>query len=980
MRDGLVSKEELEEILRDQQDTRQQRISGRRLGEILIQRGRVTPTQVARLVAEQYELPFVDFDVADLDARAAALLSEDDARRFSAVPISRRPDGTYLLAIADPATVLFSDELRKLLDSVPRFVVVGPDAIERAIDFVHGNPQPTADDALERETVVVPFSQGDAAPASDSPAGSHGPLAQTWPPLGALLVRDGYLTDADLDTALARQRLSPSHRLGEILVQSGVVAQSVVARLVAEQYELPFVGLAGLDVDPATARRLPQEVARRLCAVPIASSDEGRLEVAIADPTNAVYSDELQQALDAPLTFVVASPDEIEALVDAVHAPTPVLEHVEPAAETRDDMSSFVLDEPPVQALETGAHETAPVWTVADVHSEEATVPTQPESSFETVEPVAPHSEEEEPAVFELVFPPFPAYDTEPEPPLEQHDEPLPPAEETTHTFAFDSAPDAPATSGEETAHTFAFDSTPDEPVVTSDFEVGGDLVPPVELVGPMELQEPTDEVIPAPVTEPVEDEPTVPGPPEAEADVPQDHELLQDVEEEETQAEPAVELQGLTGGFEALFTAPFVVPATSGPTAGEDPIEPVIVAVDVEPVEDHTEPVEHVEPGTETVESAVADVVPLVVALEPVVPDDDLESAVASALAAGAATLHFSPQAGDFSVRARVDGLVRELGTATTMERDTLVTRLEAEGTVRTHVVPTFRGDKTTLFVVDRPGEPTTLAGLGPDPRAVEELRAALAATSGAVLVSGPTRSGTTTTLYAALTELATPDRVVTTVELPVERELEGVDQIEVDADGGSSYADVLQRLRFTDSDVVLVGELGDGETAALTLRAAYEGRRVLAGLRAPSATAAVARLTSMGVDTALLASSLSSVVSQRLVRTICPDCRETHYASEAELEMLGHVEDGAPRLLAHGRGCDACEGSGFRGRTALFEVLPMTPEVRRLVGEGASESKLRRAAAADGARTLREEGVRLCLEGVTTVAELERVLDLED
>jgi type II secretory ATPase GspE/PulE/Tfp pilus assembly ATPase PilB-like protein len=241
---------------------------------------------------------------------------------------------------------------------------------------------------------------------------------------------------------------------------------------------------------------------------------------------------------------------------------------------------------------------------------------------------------------------------------------------------------------------------------------------------------------------------------------------------------------------------------------------------------------------------------------------------------------------------------------------------------------------------------------------------------------VCGPSGSGATTTLYAALATVAAPDRVVTTVERPVERLLDGVDQIEVDPTTGTSFASVLRELRFTDPDAVLVGEIADRETAELTLQAAFEGRVVLAALQAPTAAASLAQLADLGVDPSVLGSSLGCVVAQRLVRTICPDCRETYYASEDELASLGQPTDGSPRLLARGKGCDSCQGSGFGGRTGLFEVLELTDDVRRLVAERASAKKLQRAAVAAGMRTLRDEGVRLCLDGVTTASEVTRVL----
>ena len=333
VRDALISKEELEAILEEQRQVRLQRISGRQLGELLVSRGMVTTAQVARLVAEQYELSFVDLATSDIDLQVARQLNEELAQRFSALPVSLRSDGSYVVAIADPGTVLFSDELRRALGSTPHFVVVGPDAIEAAIAFVHRAEQAPLsqqdEDQPELHADVVELRPGDSSQpavlsADDSYVDLARPAEHRPPPLGAMLLREGLLSDDELEAALAQQRLTTSWRLGEILVNRGLVTPSVIARLVAEQYELPFVEIAEIDVDPAAALLLPWEIARQYPAIPTKTHADGSLEVAIADPTNHFYSDELHGALGVPLTFVVAAPDAIDAMLESVHRPGPV--------------------------------------------------------------------------------------------------------------------------------------------------------------------------------------------------------------------------------------------------------------------------------------------------------------------------------------------------------------------------------------------------------------------------------------------------------------------------------------------------------------------------------------------------------------------------------------------------------------------------------------------------------------------------------
>jgi type II secretory ATPase GspE/PulE/Tfp pilus assembly ATPase PilB-like protein len=203
----------------------------------------------------------------------------------------------------------------------------------------------------------------------------------------------------------------------------------------------------------------------------------------------------------------------------------------------------------------------------------------------------------------------------------------------------------------------------------------------------------------------------------------------------------------------------------------------------------------------------------------------------------------------------------------------------------------------------------------------------------------------------------------------------------MEVDAPKGITFLRGLETLLAIDSDVVLVGELSDRETAELAFAAARAGRQILGGLGVPSSARAIRQLTKLGVDPKVLAEALACVVAQRLARRICGECRETYYASESELAELGQpVEGSGPRLLARGRGCEACDGTGYRDRVGLFEVLLVSDDIRRLIENRVSSKEIHDAAVACGMRTLRDDGIRLCLEGMTTFAEVQRVLGADD
>lgn len=899
LRDGLVSKDQLESILNEQRDSRQQRMSGHRLGEILIDRGLVTPTDVAKLVAEQYELPFTELETTDIDLRVGRRFSEELARRISAIPISARPDGSCVLAIADPATVLFSDELRRVLGPALQFVVVGPDAIEAAIAFVFGRadepaaasePGPgyfegTVLELRQEEpaAAAAPFEFPPVAPVHASPTTHHSP------PLGALLVREGLVSEDELAAALAQQRLSTSWRLGEILVNRGVVTPAGIARVIAEQYELPFVDLANAYVDPAVASRLPREIARNFPAVPIAECSDGSLQVAIADPTNVYYSDELRDALGVALTFVVAAPDAIDEVLDSVHGPAPQTQHPEVLGGTDTSVVSVELDR-------------------------------------------------ERPAAFEA-------------------DEIVPETGDDLPDFAYGAAFE---------------DDVDDEAVAESQNLAAGlheHVVAEEATVEEAVAEEPVLGWLPTWTTEIklVRDEPELGEATDSESDD-LSAALLAEVAQTD-ELDRAEEIDDTAETPETVTYSEHDDEVTPEPA-------PAIALVEYAAVEEahDTEGSEDSDVSSPIEEPVELEATASTAALE------DVDVTVEHVLGLGASAIHFSPNDSEYVVRARVDGSVRTLGAVSSDDMDSIVERLQSSVAMRVHVMPTTKGDKVTLFSLEGTTAPTELAELGLAGDADATVREALARPSGAFVVCGPVGSGTTTTAYAALGVLDTPDRVVATIEDPIERVLDGVDQMQADATSGVTLADGLRTLLATDFDAVLVGEIGDRETAAVAFAGALAGRHVLSTLRAPSAAAAIRRLLDLGLEPSSLCDALTCVVAQRLVRRVCLDCRETYYATESELAELGQpLEDTGPRLLARGRGCQSCDGTGFRGRAGIFEVLSVTDEIRALVADDASTKKLHRAALADGMRTLREDGVRLCLEGVTTAAELQRVLGIE-
>ena len=241
-----------------------------------------------------------------------------------------------------------------------------------------------------------------------------------------------------------------------------------------------------------------------------------------------------------------------------------------------------------------------------------------------------------------------------------------------------------------------------------------------------------------------------------------------------------------------------------------------------------------------------------------------------------------------------------------------------------------------------------------------------------GTVIVCGPTGSGKTTTLYGAIDHLNRSDRVVMTIEDPVEYRVDGVNQSEVDAKGGLTFASGLRTILRSDPDVLMVGEVRDSETASIAIQAAMTGHLVLTSLHAHNAAGAIARLRDMGVDASMLASSLNAVVAQRLARRLCVHCRR-EYAADAEELGVADQSMSDDVLLYDAVGCAKCHGTGYTGRVALREVMPVYGEVRALVESSAEE--IFAAAVRQGMTTLRDDGMRLVLTGVSSVDEIRRV-----
>jgi type II secretory ATPase GspE/PulE/Tfp pilus assembly ATPase PilB-like protein len=292
----------------------------------------------------------------------------------------------------------------------------------------------------------------------------------------------------------------------------------------------------------------------------------------------------------------------------------------------------------------------------------------------------------------------------------------------------------------------------------------------------------------------------------------------------------------------------------------------------------------------------------------------------------------------------------------------------------LRVSTLPTIYGESIVLRVLDRSSLDKTLGQLGMDDATQQAIERLISRPHGLLLVTGPTGAGKTTTLYACLTKLSTPEVKVITIEDPVEYDLSGLVQVAINPKIELSFATCLRSILRHDPDVIMVGEIRDQETAQIAIQAALTGHLVLSTLHTNDAPGAVTRLLDMGVEPFLVTSTVVGVLAQRLVRALCPACRAPYEPSPEDLAALHLTAEDLSTPLMRPVGCEACQDIGYKGRTGLYELLEMTEALRPLILERASVSAVRAQAQAEGMRSLREDGIQKVLAGVTTVAEMIR------
>jgi type IV pilus assembly protein PilB len=365
---------------------------------------------------------------------------------------------------------------------------------------------------------------------------------------------------------------------------------------------------------------------------------------------------------------------------------------------------------------------------------------------------------------------------------------------------------------------------------------------------------------------------------------------------------------------------------------------------------------------------------------------------------------VHFEPFENEFKIRLRGDGVLYEMVPPPRHLAMALVTRIKVlanldiaerrlpqDGRIRlsvgghpvdlrVSVLPTMFGESVVLRILDRSVVMLDLNALGMDPDVLAEFRRIINLPHGIVLVTGPTGSGKTTTLYAALNELNCIEDKIITTEDPVEYDIDGIVQIPIDPTIGNTFAHCLRSILRQDPDKILVGEIRDLETAEIAVQASLTGHMVFSTLHTNDAPSTVTRLRDMGIPAFLITATLEAILAQRLVRKICPQCRETFVPPTETLMELGlRPEQVVGKRFYRGRGCVHCNSTGFKGRTGIFELLVMNDEIRDVINRGAGTEQIREVALEQGMRPLREAGLLKIFDGTTTCEEVIRETVLE-
>lgn len=379
------------------------------------------------------------------------------------------------------------------------------------------------------------------------------------------------------------------------------------------------------------------------------------------------------------------------------------------------------------------------------------------------------------------------------------------------------------------------------------------------------------------------------------------------------------------------------------------------------------------------------------------------VNSIIERAVTEGASDIHLEPGTGEMSIRMRIDGRLHKILEIPRDLQDSVISRMKIMGNMdiaerripqdgraqmklksrdvdlRLSTLPTIYGEKVVIRILNREASMLDRAGIGITAEDSKKFDRLLSHNSGVILIVGPTGSGKSSTMYTMIRELNKEEVNLITLEDPVEYQVEGINQVQINEKTGMTFASGLRAILRQDPDIICVGEIRDGETAEIAMRAAMTGHLVISTLHTEDAISAIDRLRDMGVEPYLIAGGLRGIISQRLVRKICKSCRAPYQPEQDKCEILG-IKEAQSKTFYHGKGCPLCFHSGYRGRSGVFEILIMNEELRECIVEGKDKRALRQAVKSSGFVPMVENARRLIENGVTTVEEVCRTISRTD
>lgn len=379
------------------------------------------------------------------------------------------------------------------------------------------------------------------------------------------------------------------------------------------------------------------------------------------------------------------------------------------------------------------------------------------------------------------------------------------------------------------------------------------------------------------------------------------------------------------------------------------------------------------------------------------------INSVLFEAVKQRASDIHFEPFARELEIRYRIDGILYKILSPPKRVQASVISRVKImaglniaekrlpqdgrigikiagrEIDIRVSVIPTAHGERIVLRLLDKSTRLLNIEDIGLFKDQLDTMHRLIQMSHGIVLVTGPTGSGKTTTLYAALSKINSPDKNIITIEDPIEYQLKGIGQMQVNPKINLTFANGLRSILRQDPDMIMVGEIRDVETAEIAVHASLTGHLVFSTLHTNDAAGAITRLLDMGIEPFLVSSSVLAIVAQRLIRTICSQCRQSYTPTPEELDKLGLKSSREAMTFNRGLGCDECMQTGYHGRTGIYEILLLGDDVRQMILSRTDANTIRNQAMAKGMRILREDGARKVLEGITTTEEVLRVTQEE-